>query len=105
MTAKSYVIGAALLAAISVSATPAQAQPLPRDWGSIAQCESGGNPATNTGNGFYGMYQIQQSTWVGAGGLQFAARADLATPAQQTIVADRIMATQGPGAWPVCSRR
>ena len=34
----------------------------------IAACESGGNPATNTGNGFYGKYQFTQTTWASVGG-------------------------------------
>ena len=29
----------------------------------IAACESGGNPATDTGNGFYGKYQFTLATW------------------------------------------
>ena len=34
----------------------------------IAACESGGNPSTNTGNGFYGKYQFTQATWQSVGG-------------------------------------
>ena len=34
----------------------------------IAACESGGNPGTNTGNGFYGKYQFTLSTWQSVGG-------------------------------------
>ena len=34
----------------------------------IAACESGGNPSTNTGNGFYGKYQFTQETWQSVGG-------------------------------------
>lgn len=101
MIGKSFVSATltAMLMAIFVPA--AQAAP---NWPAVAACESGGNVHINTGNGFYGMYQIMQSTWVGNGGLQFAPRADLATAEQQTIVANRILATQGPRAWPVCFR-
>jgi len=72
-------------------------------WGCIASHESGGNPATNTGNGYYGMYQDTQSSWVAGGGLAYAPRADLASPAAQTTVNQRIQAQQGWGAWPVSS--
>ena len=37
-------------------------------WAAIAQCESGGNPSTNTGNGYYGMYQFSLPTWQSVGG-------------------------------------
>src|SRR5690606_1991421 len=32
-------------------------------WAALAQCESGGNPTTNTGNGYYGLYQFSLPTW------------------------------------------
>jgi LysM repeat protein len=73
-------------------------------WGCIAAHESGGNPGTNTGNGYYGMYQDTQSSWVSGGGLAYAPRADLASAAAQTAVNQRIQAQQGWGAWPVTSR-
>ncbi|MFB6894213.1 transglycosylase family protein [Kitasatospora sp. NPDC056327] len=72
-------------------------------WDKVAQCESGGNWSINTGNGFYGGLQFTGSTWAGFGGTAFAARADLATKDQQIAVAEKVLAVQGPGAWPVCS--
>ncbi|WP_327298440.1 MULTISPECIES: transglycosylase family protein [unclassified Streptomyces] len=100
-------------AAPRVAATPAGAPgPEPvactgdqRPWGCIAECESGGHWDANTGNSFYGGLQILQSTWVEYGGLAYAPRADLATREQQITVAERILAAQGWGAWPVCSKR
>jgi LysM repeat protein len=74
-------------------------------WDRIAQCESSGNWAIHTGNGFYGGLQFTQSTWVGFGGLAYAPRADLATREQQIAVATRVQAGQGWNAWPVCSRK
>ena len=70
------------------------------DWNAMAQKESSGNWSINTGNGFYGGLQFTQSTWEASGGLQFASRADLATPHQQMLVAEQTLKTQGPGAWP-----
>ena len=74
-------------------------------WDRVAACESGGNWSINTGNGFYGGLQFVNSTWRGFGGGQYASRADLATKSQQIAVAQRVLKVQGPGAWPVCSKR
>ncbi|WP_245233898.1 resuscitation-promoting factor [Mycobacterium sp. PS03-16] len=74
-------------------------------WDQVASCESSGNWAINTGNGFYGGVQFKQSTWEAFGGLRYAPRADLATREEQIAVAEATRATQGWGAWPVCSRK
>ena len=44
-------------------------------WDAVAQCESSGNWAINTGNGYYGGLQFSQSTWNAFGGQEYAARA------------------------------
>lgn len=72
------------------------------DWSGVAQCESSGNWEINTGNGFYGGLQFTQSTWEEYGGLAYASRADLASPAQQIEIAEKVLIGQGVGAWPVC---
>jgi hypothetical protein len=74
-------------------------------WDRVAACESGNNWHINTGNGFYGGVQFSQSTWSGYGGGRYASRADLASRAEQIEVARRVLAAQGPGAWPVCGPR
>jgi transglycosylase-like protein len=74
------------------------------DWAAVAQCESGGNWSINTGNGYYGGLQFGQSTWAAYGGTAYAPRADLATQGQQIAVAEKVLAGQGPGAWPVCGK-
>ncbi|MFI6015781.1 transglycosylase family protein [Streptomyces sp. NPDC051243] len=71
----------------------------------MAKCESGGNWHINTGNGHYGGLQFSQRTWVAFGGAKYAPRADLATRTEQITVAKRVVAVQGWGAWPHCSRR
>ncbi|KOU18295.1 hypothetical protein ADK52_30665 [Streptomyces sp. WM6372] len=71
-------------------------------WDKVAQCESGGNWAINTGNGFYGGVQFTQSTWQAFGGTTYAARADLATKKQQILIAEKVLKVQGQGAWPNC---
>lgn len=74
-------------------------------WDCVADCESSGRWAVNTGNGFYGGLQFRQPTWEEHGGLLFAPRADLATREQQIRVAEGVLGTQGWEAWPVCSKR
>ena len=74
-------------------------------WDAVAACESGGNWHINTGNGYYGGLQFSSSTWRAYGGGSYASRADLASKSQQIAIAQRVLASQGPGAWPVCSVR
>ena len=93
---------AALPVAGLVTATSASAAPV-STWDAVAQCESGGNWAINTGNGFFGGLQFTSSTWAAYGGTAYAAQANQATKAQQISVAEKVLASQGPGAWPVCS--
>lgn len=75
------------------------------DWDRLAQCESGGNWAINTGNGYHGGLQFSHSTWQAYGGQQFAPTANLATREQQIYIAEKTLAGQGWGAWPSCSAR
>jgi hypothetical protein len=74
-------------------------------WDAMAQCESGGNWATNTGNGYYGGLQFAAGTWRAMGGTAYAPTADQATKAQQIEIAERVLASQGWGAWPGCARK
>jgi hypothetical protein len=67
----------------------------------IAACESGGNPRTNTGNGFYGKYQFTLSTWQAVGG---SGNPAAASEAEQDMRAAKLYAQAGPGQWPVCGR-
>ena len=83
-------------------ATPAQAAP---NWDALAQCESGGNWSINTGNGYSGGLQFAPSTWAAYGGKQYASSAAGASREQQIAVAERVLAGQGPGAWPACTRK
>jgi len=68
-------------------------------WDAVAGCESSGNWAVNTGNGYYGGLQFSQSTWQAYGGQAYAPRADLATREQQIAVAEKALAGQGWAAW------
>jgi resuscitation-promoting factor RpfA len=97
------VLGCAAAVSLGVLAAPASAA-APNNWDAVAQCESSGNWAINTGNGYYGGLQFSQSTWAAFGGTEYAPRADLATKAQQIAVAERTLDAQGPGAWPSCGK-
>jgi uncharacterized protein YabE (DUF348 family) len=68
-------------------------------WDRIAQCESGGNWAINTGNGYYGGLQFDSQTWLANGGGQYAPRADLASRTQQIAIANKVYAARGLAPW------
>ncbi|MBD9732267.1 LysM peptidoglycan-binding domain-containing protein [Streptomyces sp. H28] len=91
-------VAAPLMAAGNASAATAA------EWDAVAQCESGGNWSINTGNGYYGGLQFSASTWAGYGGTKYASTADQATKAQQIEIAEKVLAGQGKGAWPVCGK-
>ncbi|MFF9852619.1 transglycosylase family protein [Streptomyces litmocidini] len=94
------VTGIAVAAPLMTAGTASAATSA--EWDAVAQCESGGNWAINTGNGFYGGLQFTNSTWAAFGGTAYAPRADLASKSQQIAVAEKVLAGQGKGAWPSC---
>jgi nucleoid-associated protein YgaU len=97
------VLGAGAAVALSAGIGLATATPAHADvWDQVAQCESSGNWGTSTGNGFYGGLQFTQSTWNAYGGSGNPANA---SASEQKAVARRVLAGQGPGAWPVCGPR
>ena len=71
-------------------------------WDALAQCESGGNWALNTGNGYYGGLQFSLTSWRGVGGGGYPYHA---SPQEQIRRGERLRALQGWGAWPSCSRQ
>ena len=89
----------AVLAASIALAPVANASP---NWDAIAQCESGGNWAISTGNGFFGGLQFTLSTWHANGGTGMP---NQASREEQIRVAENVLRTQGIGAWPVCGQR
>src|SRR5262245_29400983 len=72
------------------------------EWDRVARCESSGNWAINSGNGYHGGLQFTPATWSAYGGGAYASEAQLATKEQQIAVAERVLTQQGRGAWPVC---
>ncbi|MFD0329166.1 transglycosylase family protein [Streptacidiphilus monticola] len=100
VVATTSVAGAAIAVPL-IGAGSAQAASV-STWDKVAQCESGGDWSINTGNGYYGGLQFSASTWRAYGGGAYAATANHATKGQQIAIAEKVLASQGPGAWPVC---
>jgi resuscitation-promoting factor RpfB len=88
------------------STSSAAAQPsgasLSGVWACIAQHESGGNPAANTGNGFYGAFQFTLASWQAVGGPPgLPSNYPLSV---QLHYAEVLQAQSGWGNWPVSSQ-
>jgi|SRR4051794_14244700 hypothetical protein len=100
MFAKTYfratLLSVMLILTSLFAIAPAQASP---NWDAIAACESGGNWAINTGNGYYGGLQFTLGTWRANGGTGLPHQA---SKSEQIRVAENTLRTQGIGAWPVC---
>ncbi|CEH09052.1 secreted transglycosydase [Propionibacterium freudenreichii] len=101
----SRIASVASVAALAGSITVIAGQNASADsvnWDAVAACESGGSWGTNTGNGYQGGLQFSSSTWNAYGGGQYASSANQASRDQQIAVAEKVLAGQGIGAWPVC---
>lgn len=95
--------GGVALAAVATMGMAAPAQAASSNtWDKLAACESGGNWAINTGNGYSGGLQFTASTWKAYGG---TGSAHNASKAEQIRVAKKVQAGQGWGAWPACSSK
>jgi hypothetical protein len=95
------VSGAFAVAAMTISTVLASgtAHADSMNWDAVAQCESGGNWAANTGNGHFGGLQFKQATWSSNGGFGSPVNA---SREEQIRVAENVMASQGAKAWPKC---
>ena len=92
--------GAVSVAPIALGAGVANADSV--NWDAIAACESGGNWAINTGNGYFGGLQFSPGTWRANGG---SGMPNHASRSEQIRVAENVLRSQGIGAWPVCGQR
>ncbi len=87
---------------------PSKAQSAPANavsgnvWDQLARCESGGNWAINTGNGYYGGLQFTAATWkaVGGSGLPHQASRE-----EQIMRGQILQARSGWGQWPACTKK
>ena len=89
----------AVFAALTLGSGTAAANSV--NWDAIAKCESGGNWAINTGNGYYGGLQFSPATWKSNGGTGMPHQA---SREEQIRVAENVLRTQGIGAWPSCGK-
>ena len=87
-------------AAADVVSPPVEAVDGSVNWDAVARCESGGNWALDST--YDGGLQFHPSTWLGYGGGQYARYAWQATREQQIAIAEKVLAAQGPSAWPHC---
>jgi nucleoid-associated protein YgaU len=99
--ARLAVAGAVVAAVPFAIAGTANAAPAD-SWDRLAQCESGGNWAISSGNGYYGGLQFNLGTWRAYGG---SGMPNQASRSAQIAVAEKVLAAQGWNAWPACSRK
>jgi hypothetical protein len=103
---RATVVAAIVLCGGTSVAGAEPAEPRGSVWDSLARCESGGNWATNTGNGYYGGLQFSRRTWLAFNGARFASYPHRATREQQIAIATAMRDSQGGyGAWPACARK
>jgi hypothetical protein len=95
VAAAGAVIALAPMASAAGGATPG-------DFQQLRNCESGGNYAINTGNGFYGAYQFDLGTWHGLG---YGGYPNNAAPSVQDQAARQLQVSRGWSPWPACSAR
>jgi hypothetical protein len=100
LTLAALALGLALAAVTLGSGTASADSTI--NWDAIAKCESGGNWAINTGNGYYGGLQFSPATWKSNGGTGMPHQA---SRAEQIRVAENVLRTQGIGAWPTCGKK
>jgi len=96
-----FIAGALALAPMALATGTANADS-GVNWDAVAACESGGNWAINTGNGYYGGLQFTVGTWRANGG---SGSPHHASREEQIRVANNVLKSQGIGAWPSCGRR
>lgn len=99
MLGMAVAAGAMAVAPIALGAGTANADV---NWDAIAVCESGGNWAINTGNGYFGGLQFSPSTWRSNGG---SGMPHQASREEQIRIAENVLRTQGIGAWPTCGKK
>ena len=106
---RNYVAPVNTLVEVGTKVEPAPAPAAPvyssggTVWDSLANCESGGNWAINTGNGYYGGLQFNLGTWQAYGGTGYPHQQSREA---QIAVAERLRAaTGGYGSWPSCAAK
>ena len=99
VAASAVAVAGVTAAGSLVEGASASTTPSASSWAALRNCESSGNYATNTGNGFYGAYQFDLSTWASLG---LSGLPSNASPAVQDQAAQTLYAQRGSEPWPVC---
>lgn len=89
-------LGTVVGLAIGVGTPAASADPSAAQWSQLRHCESSGTYSINTGNGYYGAYQFNLTTWRSVGG---SGRPDQASPAEQDFRALYLYRMRGWQPW------
>lgn len=87
--------------AVTTSRALPRSGPSASQWAALRSCEAGGDYSINTGNGYYGAYQFDLTTWRGVGGTGYPHQA---SPAEQDYRAALLYADRGAAPWPYCGR-
>ncbi|TDC95848.1 hypothetical protein E1161_03445 [Saccharopolyspora aridisoli] len=104
--AVAVAVSGSALVAVTPNAAAAPNDDRAAVWDRLARCESGGDWAANTGNGYYGGLQFNRSTWVAHGGERYNRYPHRASREQQIAIAQEVHEARGGyGAWPACSRK
>lgn len=93
------IIATVVTSAVVAFAGPASADPSADDWYQLRMCESSNRYDINTGNGYYGAYQFDLSTWRSVGG---EGRPDQASASEQDYRALLLYRNRGWNPW-VCA--
>ena len=93
------IIATVATSAVVAFAGPAAADPSADDWYQLRMCESSNRYDINTGNGYYGAYQFDLSTWRSVGG---EGRPDQASASEQDYRALLLYRQRGWNPW-VCA--
>lgn len=93
-------VAGALVGLALVGPAAANADPSSDSWYRLRMCESSNNYAINTGNGYYGAYQFDLSTWQSVGGSGYP---NQASPAEQDARALQLYRMRGWQPW-TCAR-
>ncbi|MCC7543476.1 DUF348 domain-containing protein [bacterium] len=99
----SIVITAAIDRVEVRGSRPRSGMPTAEQWAQLRFCEAGGRYNTDTGNGYYGAYQMNLDFWKAYGGNP-AIKPSQASPEEQDAVALRGYMKRGAQPWPVCGR-
>lgn len=84
---------------------------IPEPWRSLGECESAGDPSTNTGNGYSGLLQWHRTSWARWKDADDPEHAWQASWQQEVAAGERYVAAEqaegrgGYGPWPACADR